>query len=249
MREMHNEVLKGVENCYSTYAHDSDDFPENGSLIAQMRIFLSRTAKKYDKAFSYLARIATKRMMDRVVKNAESTLKISLNQAKVNPLKVKPNFMSAELKDITQACTMESAELIKLIPKKFIVGVQQSVVTSITTGRGFKDLKADLIEHYKGNSRRAELTALDQTRKAYQSIQAARMKEIGVKYFKWIHSGGGREPRKLHQELSGKVFSFDDPPYIGDMHGKRIHGLPGQLPNCRCVMKPIFDFEINNDKS
>ena len=50
-------------------------------------------------------------------------------------------------------------------------------------------------------------------------------------------------PSQLHVDMHGKVFDFDDPPFIGVMYGERVHGLPGTLPNCRCLMKPIFEFE------
>jgi len=68
------------------------------------------------------------------------------------------------------------------------------------------------------------------------------MKALGIKKVKFLHVGGSQEPRKLHLELSGKVFSLDDPPYIGDMYGQKVYGFGGVLPGCRCVCRPILDF-------
>lgn len=246
MQQMHKEIMLGIQQCYEAYAQDADDTskePDRGSLISQFRILLNRLSEKYEKAFSYLSRVAVNRMVERVVKNSETTLNLSLKEISQG-VAVKPNFLSPKLRDIVKAVTIDSTNKIKLIPQNHIAVVQTTLFDSITTGKGFKDIKAALIKHYKGDERRAELTALDQTRKAYRSIQAERLKGLGVKKFKWIHTGGGRDPRKLHQELSGKIFSFEDPPYIGDMYGQKVYGLPGELPNCRCMMRPVFDFEV-----
>ena len=117
---------------------------------------------------------------------------------------------------------------------------------SITTGNGMKDLVHYLTKKYNGDIKRARLTAADQTRKAYQSINTARLQTLGVKKFVWIHSGGGKEPRPLHVKMSGNEYSFDDPPYIGMMYGNEVRGLPGDLPNCRCIYKPIINFDLED---
>jgi len=67
-----------------------------------------------------------------------------------------------------------------------------------------------------------------------------RMKSAGVTKFEWLHTGGGKQPRKLHKELSRQIFNIDEPPFIGVMYGERIHGYPGQLPNCRCAMRAVI---------
>jgi SPP1 gp7 family putative phage head morphogenesis protein len=105
-----------------------------------------------------------------------------------------------------------------------------------------QDLIPFLDAKYGQNIRHARNVAHDQTRKAFTNISTARLKAAGVKKFEWRHSHGGRTPRKLHEELNGKVFSYDDPPYIGDMYGQKVYGLPSQMPNCRCFAKPIIDF-------
>jgi uncharacterized protein with gpF-like domain len=49
--------------------------------------------------------------------------------------------------------------------------------------------------------------------------------------------------RPLHVEMSGKEYDLNNPPYIGSMYGNKIYGLPADLPNCRCVLRPIIDFD------
>jgi len=50
-----------------------------------------------------------------------------------------------------------------------------------------------------------ERIARDQVSKATSALNAARMKGLGIRKFEWIHSGGGKEPRKLHEEMSGNI--------------------------------------------
>ena len=117
---------------------------------------------------------------------------------------------------------------------------------SITTGKGMEDLVPFLNKKYRGNIRHERLVALDQTRKAYQSINTVRLKAMGVKKFIWVHSGGGKEPRIDHIKMSGNEYSFDNPPVIGIMYGNEVRGLPGDLPNCRCICKPVINFDLED---
>ena len=246
LRLMHNEALTGIQSCFEAYAQD-DDLPQNGSLVPQLRILFNRLLEKYEPIFTIFAKKATARMIDESLKHSNSAIKMSLKEIGKD-LAVNPDFMDDRLKEITQASVIEATGLIKTLPQKHIGDVQKVLMHSISTnGKGFAELKPFLQKLYKGNERKAELVALDQTRKVYHSIQAHKLQKMGVKTFKWLHSGGGREPRALHVKLSGQVFSFDDPPYIGDMYGEKVYGLPGHLPNCACSMKPVFDFEVEND--
>ncbi|MFY1028165.1 phage minor head protein [Actinobacillus seminis] len=244
MKIMHKEAISGIETIYHTYALDGKkDLPKGGSLVAQLRILFNYLLKKYTPIFNALAKRATEKMVVQTTKHANATLKLSLKKMS-KELSVNPDFFDARIKEVTQAGVIEATSLIKAIPQKHIADVQKVLMHAISTeGKGIAELKPFLTKLYKGNERRAELTALDQTRKVYACIQVEKMKRLGVRKFKWVHSGGGREPRKRHQELHGEIHSFDDPPYIGDMHGEKVYGLPGQLPNCRCCMTPIFDFE------
>ena len=143
-----------------------------------------------------------------------------------------------------KALTIDNVGLFKTIAAKHFEKVEGAVMDSIISGNGLYDLN-QFFEHYTtGEKNYAKNRAMDQTRKAYTSIAKARMESTGIKKFKWLHSHGSNAPRKLHEELNGKIFAFDDPPYIGNMYNQMIYGFPGQLPNCRCMMIPVFDFEL-----
>jgi len=159
--------------------------------------------------------------------------------------KIDMSFTNYMIDDVIKASTQEAANLIKVIPQKYLAEVQGQVMRSITTGKGLQDLVPYMTKKYHGNVRQAKLTALDQTRKAYQSINTSRLKSLGVKKFIWVHSGGGKEPRIDHIKMSGNEYSFDKPPIIGVMYGSEVRGLPGDLPNCRCICKPVINFDLD----
>ena len=71
---------------------------------------------------------------------------------------------------------------------------------------------------------------------ATTSYLQAKYQDEGFTHFKWVTNLDGRE-RKLHKELNGKIFAFNDPPIIYERTGQK--GLPGETYNCRCSMIPI----------
>lgn len=220
------------------------------NLGPRARIELNHLMLKYEKKFSRTAKKATKRMVARTLKSSSVTLGLSLRELS-DKLTLSTDVFTDQLQEIVQASTAEAVSLIKLIPQKYLTEVQGAVSRSITSGNGLKDLVPFLNQKYDQNIRHARNVSMDQTRKVYTSVNAARMRAIGVAEFEWVHVGGSAEPRKLHQELNGKVFTLDKPPIIQEAakpkkKGKgtpEIRGLPSYLPFCRCQMRPIIKFE------
>lgn len=153
---------------------------------------------------------------------------------------LKTDVVSGVVAEVANAGIKENVRLIKSIPAEYFEKIQGDIMRSIQTGQGMKDLIPDIMKHGAETKKRAELIARDQTSKATTAINRARMQGLGIKQFEWLHSGGGKEPRKLHLELSGQIFDLNNPPVIDDRTGER--GLPGQLINCRCRMVPVITF-------
>jgi len=237
---MYRDVKRELER---TFKETNFGSAMDASISSQSRIILAYLLDKWSVRFNKLAKRAVERMIERTMRNSSVTLGMSLKEASKD-FTINTSFSDAVLKDVIKASTQEAANLIKLIPQKFIGDVQGQVMRSITTGNGLQDLVPFLTKKYHGNVRHAKNVALDQTRKAYQSINTTKLKALGVKKFIWIHSGGGKEPRPLHVKMSGNEYSFDDPPYIGMMYGNEVRGLPADLPNCRCICKPIITFDL-----
>lgn len=234
--DVKNELRKLFESFAQDHAMDA-------SITSQARILMNALAEKWNPIFNKSAKRATDKMISQVERNSSATLGMSLKEFSEQVTISRVGLTNPDIQEIMKASTEEAANLIKTLPQEYLADVQGAVMRSITTGEGMKDLVPFLNQKYKQNLRKARNVAQDQTRKAYNNLNAGRMKKLGVRQFVWIHSGGGKEPRKLHKELNGKVCSYDDPPYIGDMYGKEVFGLPGQLPNCRCTQKPIINFE------
>ena len=239
VRRMADDVKRQMRAVFEGQALDGVAMDD--SVSSQARIVLNGLMDRYEPLFAKVAKKATKRMLDRTLKNSAVTLGLSLREASKG-LVIKTDFMTDRLQDVVKASTEEAVGLIKLIPTKYLTEVQGQVMRSITSGQGLKDLVPYLNAKYDGNVRHARNVAMDQTRKAYQAVNTERLKKIGVKQFQWVHVGGSTNPRERHLELNGEIFEYDKPPEIGEMYGKKVYGLPAQLPFCRCVARPILNF-------
>jgi SPP1 gp7 family putative phage head morphogenesis protein len=239
VRRMCDETRKALTAVFEEHATDS---AMDGNPSSQARITLAALLRKYEQMFNRVARKATKRMIQRTLKHSTVTLGMSLKDI-AKDFTLKTDFLHTDrMQEVITAATTEATGLIKLIPQKYISDVQGQVMRSITAGQGLKDLVPYLNAKYDGNVKHAKWVAMDQTRKSYSNINAARLQAAGVKEFIWLHVGGSQEPRPLHIALSGQKFRFDDPPVIGVMYGVEVRGKPGDLPRCRCLMRPVLNF-------
>jgi SPP1 gp7 family putative phage head morphogenesis protein len=217
----------------------SAHFGEDATIASQSRILLNDLTTKFNDLFSKKAQGLAEQMADGASKASAASAYSSLKSLS-GGLSLKTSGGSAELTEIYKASVAENVGLIKSISQKYLDQVRGAVMRSITSGNGLQDL-VPALEQYEGMThRRAKNIALDQTRKVYNSINRGRMTSIGVKKFMWHHSGGGVHPREDHVEMDGEIYSFDDPPVIDKASGER--GIPGQAPNCRCTMSPVFEF-------
>ena len=219
--------------------HSQEYFAHDASVSSQARILMNELQKKFENLFNLNAKPLAESFTDDSEAASAVSLKSSLCELS-GGITLKTDIFTNELKDVLTATIAENVGLIKSIPAQYLDGVQGAVYRSITTGNGLADLIPFLKKHKKMTQKRADLIAHDQTRKAYGAINRIRMQKLGIKKFEWLHSSGGQHPRKLHQQLSGKIFNFDDPPIIDDRTGER--GFPGQLINCRCRSIAVIDF-------
>lgn len=156
-------------------------------------------------------------------------------------LTLKTDKMSKGLTDALEAATVENVGLIRNIPQQFYERIEGAVMRSLQPSGGGQSAIYDEVTKIKGMAkRRAELIARDQTRKATATIQVEKAAANGYTKFKWIHSGGGMEPRKLHLDYNGEIFEYANPPVIDKRTGER--GYPGQAINCRCVAVPVVEW-------
>lgn len=145
--------------------------------------------------------------------------------------------MTDSMRDIFDATVAENVGLIKSIASEYHTEVQGMVMRSVAAGRDVGSLTRDLEERFGVTRRRAAHIALDQNNKATSSMVKVRQVEQGLQAI-WLHSAGGKKPRKTHVANTGKPYDpavgwFDPDPKVNR------HIWPGELINCRCVSRTI----------
>jgi SPP1 gp7 family putative phage head morphogenesis protein len=235
-RATHAELTKLFTSPVAVESHVATD----ASIASQSRILTNALIDRFSVLFARAAKGISESMIDEVQTNSATGLRNSLRDIAGNVTLKTDVLTSGPVADTITASVAENVSLIKSIPQKFLEGVQGAVMRSITSGNGLADLDPYLKDQKGITERRARNIALDQTRKAYNAINKSRMQGLGVSKFEWIHTGGSQKPRQDHIDMSGEIYSFDDPPVIDQRTGER--GIPGQAPNCRCTMRPILDF-------
>lgn len=219
----------------------------DASITSNARKLMNALTAKFYRLFALRAPDLAKAMVKGANKTSKTALHESLKQLS-GGLSLKTGLVTKGMEDISKAIVAENVSLIKSIPSQYFKDITGSVMRSITTGNGLQDLIPAISKYAGQTKRRATNIALDQTRKAYNSINKQRMQSLNVKKFKWIHSGGGQHPRKSHMAMSGNIYSFEDLPIINQEQVDRGYespqrGIPGQAINCRCTMSPIIQFE------
>ena len=224
-----------------TYATGADE-----SISSQIRIALNELQKKYGDKFSERAKELVKELLKKTNKYSNMQINKALKDMlgdKAKGFALVGSVISPEKSEIMKAILFENVSLIKSIPDEYFKQITGAVARSIENGEGVKWLSKELMTYGAKSKRRADLIAQDQTRKAFTSINLRNFDECGIKKFKWLHSGGSREPREYHMEvLNGQIFDLDTG--APNETGKSPDFIyPGQLPYCRCVMQAVLDFE------
>ena len=241
--QMTAQVEREVRRLFATDAAGAH-FGQDASIGSQARILMSQLGARFNDLFASKAKPMAESMVNGADKASTTALHASLQKLS-GGMSLKTSLVTGPLENITKAAVAENVSPIKSIASQYLQQVEGAVMRSITTGNGLQDL-IPALEQYNGQThRRAKNIALDQTRKAYNSINKGRMQGLGVKKFMWHHSGGGAHPRQNHVDMDGEVYSFDKLPVIDARTGER--GIPGQAPNCRCTMSPVFDFGDDNE--
>lgn len=238
--QMTAQVSREVLRMYQGEAAATFFAQDAKSVGSEARILVNSLQARFQDLFNKKAKILADRMVRGADKASASSLHTSLEKLS-GGMSLKTNLMTPALSNVYKATVAENVGLIKSIAGEYLEKVQGAVMRSITTGNGLQDL-VPALQQYEGQThRRARNIALDQTRKAYNSINKGRMQAVGIQRFKWHHSGGGAHPREDHIAMDGNVYSFDDLPVIDQRTGER--GIPGQAVNCRCTMSPVFVFD------
>jgi len=233
------QVESELKKLYKTEPA-KEHFAMDDTIGSQARILTNALTKKFNDLFSDFAKPIAEKVSQEANKSSSVSVRSGI-KAMSEDFTISPSSLSKNTLDILNATITENVALIKSISQQYLSGVQQAVMRSITTGNGLQDLIPYLQKSKEITYRRARFIAYDQTRKAFNNLSTVKMQNLGLDEYEWLHTGGSNHPRKLHIELSGRIFSFANPPKIADNgKGDIIYGNPGELPGCRCRKRIIL---------
>lgn len=230
INEMTASTIYWVSAAYRSNEPEmaQDESPAK-TLERMMKGLGRRWQKRFDEAAQGLAEWFSKGAMERTDAQLRSVLRDGGFSVKFT--------MTRTVNDVVQASIAENVQLIKSIPQQYLTSVQGSVMRSVQAGRDLATLTKELQGHDGVTRRRAEFIARDQSNKATAAVQDARRTELGITEADWLHSGGGKHPRKTHEAMSGKRYNIREG--MWDPAVKR-YVKPGAEPGCRCVSKSVM---------
>lgn len=153
---------------------------------------------------------------------------------------------------ITDAMVRNNVALIKSIQQDYHKDIEGIVTRNFLAGRDLHTMADKIKTRGDVSTRRAALIARDQSNKATAQMNAARQRELDIRWARWIHSSAGKEPRPDHVKAGREQWYFNTQVGIdfGDGFG---HVLPGEAIKCRCGSRSIIpsigrdkDFDVAN---
>ena len=232
IKQTEKDILKLFEKESPEYMITGD-----ASISSQARILLSTLTEKFDKIFTLESKKLSDWMITQVDNHSKATIKNSLESLS-EQVTINTQTLSEETKNILKASTEMSASYIKSIQTDYLDKVSNATYRSITSSKGLQSLVPEIQKIGGQTERKAELIALDQTRKVSADLDSARMKQNNITKFEWVHSGGGAHPRETHQAMNGKIYDLDKGAYDSSV-GYNV--LPCELPNCKCFKVPVIE--------
>ncbi len=254
VQQVEREVIREIKAAYALHSLTGDAADDDESLRATRKAAreaakvkgtatVTSATSKFDGMFSKRAKSSASTMLEAVTKESATNLSSSLKDLS-GTMTLKMDFMDKAVGKSIKGALAENAKLITNIPEQYKERLHRVLATSAESGGDMTGL-IDKIKAAGGmEQRRAKNIALDQTRKAYNTINGERLKAVGVKRFEWVHSGGGLKPRESHIKshlaggLNGGIYELAKGAFDPDA---QLWILPAQLPNCRCTMVPVIE--------
>jgi uncharacterized protein with gpF-like domain len=250
-RQMTEETTRELIALFrKDFAQEHFATMDDKSTASQTRILINKLKAKYDGLFGKLALGLSPWMADSINRSSASQVKGSVEdmpnlKEQSGKLTLDVRKLDERGKQILKSTTARSSDFIKSIPERHLNSVADATYNSITNGNGLQDLEGFLEQFDQKTQNWAHNTALDQTRKAFNGLNAGRMKQIGIERGEWIHSGGSQHPRELHEEFDGQTFDLNKGAPVGDDDGNDV--MPGDEPNCRCTFAPVIPLGDGSD--
>ncbi len=207
---------------------------QDDSPAVNLRNAFRRLARRWTRRFDDLAGDLAKYFAQETAKRSTAALQSMLRKGGMS-VRFK---MTRAMNDVMQATLTQQVSLIKSIPAQYLTQIEGSVMRSVAAGRDLGTLAEELQHHYGVTRRRAAFIARSQNNLATASMTRVRQQEAGITEAIWVHSGGGKEPRPTHLKAGKDRVHFRVDEGWWDP-AEQAFVWPGQLPNCRCVSRPV----------
>lgn len=236
IEEMDASILYWLEAQYKktppAFAMDAKLTPSR-AMQKRFKEVARQWLKRFDEAAPKIAEAYLKGLF----KATDSAMRAALKDAGIS-VQFK---MSAAMRDAFNASLDENVGLIRSIPQHYLNQVEGIVARNYAAGRDLATMVKELKALYPVTQRRAILIARDQSNKANSVVENARRLQLGITQAVWLHSGGGKHPRKYHQAASGTVYDVRKGcPIKDERTGVIEYIMPGQKINCRCVSRSVL---------
>jgi len=126
----------------------------------------------------------------------------------------------------------------KYFTNEEVTKLRKMVADQIFEGRPWSELISKINGRLHVGRSRAKFIASQETSLFVSNLKEIQYKAAGINSYRWS-TLGDENVRDSHKILNKKTFSWDDPPIVDRLHGRRAH--PGEDFNCRCVAIPIFE--------
>ena len=263
-------LLKKLEKLRETSANNSNYVIETRKsmprqttaavwLTTDIQDRLELLGKKWEERFAVWAENQSPRVVKRVLKTSDTQIKRALiHFYSGERLELIGQVIPTPLKQSMKMHIIENVSLIKSVQSQYHERIVGAVSRSITNAGSIKSLTEEIYKYGDMSMRRANLIALDQTRKMYSNLTIRRFEQVGITKVKWLHTHKKETARPYHirqwdgvsglkdghpNGLNGFIFDIDKPPVIQEATKTQpeIRGYPAQLPFCQCVMRAIIE--------
>lgn len=224
---------------------------KGGSIESQQRMALNKLNEYYTSLFKEKAKTIANSMLNRQNRQVVHSLNDSISSfkgAEENLKQAKSTKLSGDVLKTFKANINENVSLIKSIQTQYFSKVEGAVFRAIINNDSRTEIIDTLRSYGVATKRRARNIARDQVHKAYESLSFARMKEAGLQYWEWIHGGGNKTDRYYHKldvkkgGLNHSIHKLGEGAY-DPTKGIEREILPGELPFCSCMMRPVIKFD------
>lgn len=251
-----DEICTALINS-SLIVHDAK--PSDESKISKflsagaIGAFISRFVRNNLVRWGRLLINKSKNLINWFVKNtAKSTANAqvqALASAGVSPIKVRQKFgiptvnrqyLSPTAIKVLPKRIEEITNLVNKISADEVAKLQDVLVTGLESGQSLKQIRETLASFKSFDARQIANIARDQAAKVNSEVQRANALDLGITRAVWKHVPGRYTSRQTHLAMDKKVFDIEKGLY-DEAVGRFVK--PGELKNCRCIMRLIFDDE------